>query len=232
MAKRIPKVKLKTKNMASAVGPVDSPAQDRAVSPVRERLIDPVRGDRVVTAYNPAMALEMCERIADGMTLREVCKPGNGFVTYYTFRRWCLAHPELSVAYREARTLSAIAFEEESIDMARQIRDEPSDAARVRSFDVAMNHMRWVAARRNPQLFSEKAAIKLTVPIQINTNLELGGQGTGLPDQIGDGKTYTLEATVQETIETVDAKPLLEGGKPKKNPLAKALTQKKEQADD
>ena len=192
---------------------VDSSAQDRAVSPVRERLLDPVRGDRVVTAYNPMMAVEMCERIADGFTLRELCAPGNGFVTYYTFRRWCLLHPELTLAYREARTLSAINFEEESIDMAREIRNNPGSAQRVRAFDVAMNHLRWVAARRNPQLFSEKAAIKLTVPIQINTNLDLGGS---LMDQTLDksGKsTYTLEATVMELEQDVDAKPLLEGGK-------------------
>src|SRR3990172_526381 len=192
---------------------VDSPAQDRAVSPVRERLLDPVRGDRVVTAYNPMMAVEMCERIADGFTLRELCAPGNGFVSYYTFRRWCLLQPELALAYREARTLSAINFEEESIDMAREIRTDPGSAQRVRAFDVAMNHLRWVAARRNPQLFSEKAAIKLTVPIQINTNLDLGGS---LMDQTLDksGKsTYTLEATVMELEQDVDAKPLLEGGK-------------------
>ena len=192
---------------------VDSPAQDRAVSPVRERLLDPLRGDRVVTAYNPMMAVEMCERIADGATLRDLCTPGNGFVTYYTFRRWCLTQPELALAYREARTLSAINFEEESIDMAREIRKEPGSAQRVRAYDVAMNHLRWVAARRNPQLFSEKAAIKLTVPIQINTNLDLGGS---LLDQTLDksGKsTYTLEATVLEMEQDVDAKPLLESGK-------------------
>lgn len=172
-----------------------------------------MRGDRVVTAYNPAMALEMCERIADGETLRELCAPGNGFVTYYTFRRWCLTQPELSAAYREARTLSAIRFEEESIDLAREIRNTPGTAQRVRAFDIAMNHLRWVAARRNPQLFSEKAAIKLTVPIQINTNLDLGGNT--IDQNMGkDGKsTYTLEATVEEVVQDVDAKPLLEGGK-------------------
>lgn len=164
----------KSKVSPFAPKPVDSPAQDRAVSPVRQRIVDPVRGDRVVTAYNPAMALEMCERIADGETLREICKPGGGFVSYYTFRRWVIEQPELAVAYREARTLSAIRFEEESIDMSREIRADPGNAQRVRAFDVAMNHMRWVAARRNPQLFSEKAAIKLTVPIQINTTLGLG----------------------------------------------------------
>ena len=192
---------------------MDSPAQDRAVSPIRQRIIDPVRGDRVVTAYNPAMAVEMCERIADGETLRGICAPGNGFVTYYTFRRWCLTQPDLVLAYREARTLSAINFEEESIDMAREIRSDPGSAQRVRAFDVAMNHMRWVAARRNPQLFSEKAAIKLTVPIQINTNLNLGGS---LMDQTldkGGQSTYTLEATVEEITMDVDGKPILEGGK-------------------
>lgn len=210
----------------------DSPRQDREVSPERQRISDPVRGDRVVTAYNPAMAIEMCELIADGKTLREICKPGGGFVSYYTFRRWVIAQPELAVAYREARTLSAIQFEEESIDMSREIRGDPGNAQRVRAYDVAMNHMRWVAARRNPQLFSEKAAIKLTVPIQINTNLDLGGS---LIDQtLGKGgeSTYTLEATVQEEVIDVDAKPLLEGGKPKKTSLTKLMKDKEQEKED
>jgi hypothetical protein len=222
------KTKLKAKASPFKLKPVDSPAQDRAVSPERQRIIDPVRGDRVVTSYNPAMALEMCERIADGETLREVCKPGNGFVSYYTFRRWLLMQPELVQAYTEARTLSAIRFEEESIDMAREIRAEPGTAQRVRAYDITMNHMRWVAARRNPQLFSEKAAIKLTVPIQINTNLDLGGKLIDQTLHSGGESTYTLEATVHESIEAMDAKPLLEGGKPKKTSLTKLLKDKEE----
>ena len=198
------------------------------MSPERQRISDPVRGDRVVTAYNAAMAMEMCERIAEGETLRNVCAPGGGFVSYYTFRRWCITQPELARAYQEARTLSAIRFEEESIDLSREIRDDPGSAQRVRAFDVAMNHLRWVAARRNPQLFSEKVAIKLTVPIQINTNLDLGGS---LMDQTfgkhGDS-TYTLEATVHEEVMAADAKPLLEGGKPKKTSLTKLLKDKED----
>ncbi len=212
--------KLKTKQF-NPLKPVDSPAQDRAVSPERQRISDPVRGDRVVTAYNPAMALEMCEQIADGRTLRELCAPGSGFVTYWTFRRWCLLEPDLAAAYREARTLSAISFEEESIDAARAIKDNPGTAQNVRAFDVFMNHLRWVAARRNPQLFSEKAAIKLTVPIQIMTNLDLGGK-TINSDYGKDGNNqYTLEATVVEVVENVDAKPLLEGGKTPRAPKEK-----------
>lgn len=211
---------------ASPFKKVDSPAQDREVSPERQRIIDPIHGDRVVTAYNAPMALAICERIAEGETLRNVCAPGGGFVTYYTFRRWCLSQPELTRAYAEARTLSAIRFEEESIDMSREIRDDPGSAQRVRAFDVAMNHLRWVAARRNPQLFSEKVAIRLTVPIQINTNLDLGGS---LLDQtIGNNgdSSYTLEATVLEEVIDADAKPLLEGGKPKKTSLTKLLRDK------
>lgn len=198
------------------------------MSPERQRIADPVRGDRVVTAYNAAMALEMCEHIAEGETLREICAPGRGFVSYWTFRRWVITQPELARAYQEARTLSAISFEEESIDLSREIRADPGTAQRVRAYDVAMNHLRWVAARRNPQLFSEKVAIKLTVPIQINTNLDLGGS---LMDQtIGrDGdSTYTLEATVHEEVMDADAKPLLEGGKQKKTSLTKLLKDKEE----
>lgn len=214
--------------MATKKKIVDSPGHDRLVSPERQRLRDPVRGDRVVTAYNPAMALEICELVAGGATLRQILAPGEGFVSTDTFRRWRLQQPELARAYHEARVISSFEFEEESIDMLREIRANPGSAQRVRAFDVAMNHLRWVAARRNPQTFSEKAAIKITVPIQINTNLDLGEPSLHLDKDRDGNSIYKVEAVIQEEVVDVDAKPLLEGGKVKKKSLTRIKKEKED----
>lgn len=140
------------------------------------------------------MALAICERIAEGETLSAICSKGSGMPSRQTFHRWVVRYPELSRAYAAARELSAHSLEEEALDMARELKDPQKGRKKltpseVRAFDIAMNQLRWSAARRNPRVYSERGAINVTVPIQINTSLDLGG-----PQQIEN--VYQLKAAV------------------------------------
>lgn len=102
-----------------------------------------------------------------------------------TFQRWVVQYPELARAYAAARELSAHAFEEEALDIARQLSTEGRDftATKIRAFDVAVGQLRWSASRRNPRTYSERGAVQITVPIQINTSLDLGDGGMVACDQ-------------------------------------------------
>lgn len=152
------------------------------------------------STYNPETALAICERIAEGETLSAICKPGSGLPSRQTFHRWVVQFPELSRAYSAARELSAHSLEEEALDTARVLKTQKGrlGAAGIRALDVAMNQLRWSAARRNPRVYSERAATTVTVPIQINTSLGLGG---GTVDNV-----YQLRAEVidQPEPEQVD----------------------------
>jgi len=148
---------------------------------------------KFLTTYQPEVALAIVERIAEGETLSAICAPGSGLPARSTFRRWVVRYPELSRAYSAARELSAHSLEEEALDTARQLKDPAGrkklTPTEVRALDVAMNQLRWSAARRNPRVYSERGAIQVTVPIQINTNLDLGG-GPSVQD------VYELRANV------------------------------------
>lgn len=155
--------------------------------------------------YTPQVALRICEKVAQGETLSDILQPGVGLPSRATFYRWLIQYPELARAYSTAREMSAFSMDEEALDLAREIRRNPGTAIRVRAYEVAMNQLRWSATRRNPKVFSDRAAISLTVPIQINTGLDLG-QGS-LPSVVGpDGKTisevdiYKVEAKVPQTM--------------------------------
>lgn len=173
---------------------VANPSQDVKAGLKKEK-----RGKRWVTKYHPDLALTICEKIAEGMTLSAICRI-EGMPHRQTFNRWVVNNPDLTRAYSAARELSSYAMEEEALDLSREIRANPENSQKVRAFDIGMNQLRWSAMRRNPQVFSEKAALQITVPIQINTGLDLGGTNAG-----GGTKDfpniYEVEAKVEEVVD-------------------------------
>lgn len=195
----------------------DTPLQDRKLNLPRER-----QGERFVTKYNPEMALRICERIAEGETLSSICVSDDEMVARQTFHRWIVGNPELNRAYSAAREISAHSMEEEALDIARLLKDMTDPAsARVRALDVALTQLRWSAGKRNPRVYSEKSAMSFTVPIQINTGLDLGEQGgSAAPDH---PNVYEITAEIVEDEpskdqEPPDDTPFLKAEKAKKNP--------------
>lgn len=190
----------------------DYPAQDRELGLQRQR-----SGGRFLTKYTPDLALQICERIAEGETLKAICN-SEDMPARATFQRWVVQYPELSRAYAAARELSANAFEEEALDIARQLTMEGRDftSTKIRAFDVAVGQLRWSASRRNPKVYSERGAVQITVPIQINTSLDLGDGGMLGVEQ---PDIYQLEAVVDEKripdeeLMQIDA-PVLSGPSP------------------
>jgi hypothetical protein len=157
-----------------------------------------LQNGRFITAYDPGLALIICERIADGETLKTICDDKDKFPHRTTFHRWVVNNPKLALAYGAARELSATGLEEEAIGIAREIqaRAKKVTSPEVRAYEVAMNQLRWSAERRDPKRFSTKGAVSVTVPIQINTSLDMGsGEAQGTPDH---PDIYQLQATVEQ----------------------------------
>lgn len=150
-------------------------------------------GARQITRYSPELALGICERIMNGETLTEICKE-RGLPSRETFRRWCMLYDSLKRAYDAARELSAQSLEEEALDMARTLKGPNTfTSQRIRAYQVAMEQLRWSASRRDPARYGNQNTPTLTVPIQINTNLDLGGEA-----QIADGQhIFKIEAQIE-----------------------------------
>lgn len=165
------------------------PEQDRKLQLAVEHL-----GSRRVTKYDTDLALQICELIAEGFTLTEICNDTDHFPHKTTFNRWCVNNPDLRKAYLSARELSAFALEDHAINLAREIIENPGSAQRVRAFDIAMNQMRWSASKRNPREYGERSSTNVIVPIQINTGLDLG-QGGSHPG-VSDDSVYAIKAQV------------------------------------
>lgn len=153
-------------------------------------------GGRPPSVYRMELAIEVCEKIAQGGTLRAIERL-DGMPPATAFRKWVLEHKDLHDMYALARSMAADAIFDEALDLAREIKETPETGTKVRAFDVLLHQLRWSAGKLNPQQYSERSSISFVVPIQINTPLDLGQGG----DASGSGSVYEVEATITQEFE-------------------------------
>lgn len=149
---------------------------------------------RDLVTYDAEKAQYVCEEIAKGRTLSEIMKTDAEIVpSRPTWYRWLVLYPELKKLYDAARELSASAFEDEMLDMARTLKG-PNEFTQVKTtqYQIALQQLRWSAARRDPSRYGEKQSINLMVPIQINTTLDMG-PGAGGTSTADYDNVYALQ---------------------------------------
>lgn len=173
----------------------DRPNQDRRLGLGKVRR----PGGREVTKYDPALAFRIIEKVAMGGLVYELTDPKNkdGFPSAVTFYRWLTESPELREAYNGAVELSARFMEEEALRISKSAAYAGTDPTnqRLAAVKLYMEQLRWSASRRNPKQFSEKGSLNVVIPVQINTPLDLGGQGSGVIKEIPN--IYTIEAKLE-----------------------------------
>lgn len=191
----------------------DRPEQDREAHLPIARV-----GGRYVTAYNPEIALQIVERVAEGETITQICGKGTGMPHPVTFKRWVVNQPDLARALDAARKISAQSLEEEALDAAREIKAKHRDGTHVRAVEVLLNQLRWSMERRDAAQFGTKAPISVRVPITIVSSLDMGkvqGQILGGDDVYKlsvtrkESESEAIEASYQE----VSGNPLVEASK-------------------
>lgn len=152
-----------------------------------------------LTPEKAELALQVCEKIASGELMRDFLAPGErgALPTETTFRKWVILYPEVARAFNAAVQISAFALEEEAIDTGRKVKRSPGTPQNVSAHRTAIQALQWSAERRNPAIFSAKAPVNLTVPIQINTGLDFGQPGVL---KQSTENVYRLEAKVPADV--------------------------------
>ena len=105
-----------------------------------------------------------------------------------------MQNPTLALAFKLSREVSAYALEEEAITRLRRAADDPKSLPHgaMTAISRLVEQLRWSSEKRHPSVYSAKAALNLTVPIQINTSLDMGdGGATSAP---GFANIYELKA--------------------------------------
>jgi len=165
---------------------------------------------RWFTKYDPSIALDIVERIADGELLIKITAKDAvpKTITKQTFLRWVATVPELSTAYSAAMQISAHAFEEKAIAKAESTAATPGSPQNVSAASLLISQYRWSAARRNPTRYSDKGNTQIVVPININTTLDLGNSKQTIDVEVPDIYTFSIpakETAVEGEFEEVGA---------------------------
>ena len=120
-----------------------------------------MRGGRPST-YTPEVAALICERTADGESLRQICRT-EGMPSRTAVWKWLDTFPEFNAQYAHAREAQA---DSHADDITAIADDEsiPSDSRRIR-----VDARKWIASKLKPRRYGERQEIEhkgaLTVTI-------------------------------------------------------------------
>ena len=165
---------------------------------------------------DPEAVFSFCEQVAFGRDLSDIANDP-GMPTVAQFLSLVMREPQVGMLYDKARAMSAYAQEDEALTrLKNSLADTKMTQVDVRKLEAYVGQLRWSASKRNPQVFSERSNVNVTVPIQINTSLPMGG------DNLAGGTTehpniYELKAdVVREVAEPTVEEALVEQAEERK----------------
>ena len=109
------------------------------------------------TAYNSELGETICERLAEGMTLKAICRMDDIAVAESTVRSWAVNpdHP-FSALYTRAREVGYHMMADELLDIADATETEPGHVARDR---LRCETRKWMLSKALPKVYGDKLAI-------------------------------------------------------------------------
>ena len=122
--------------------------------------------------YEPVIADIICEHLADGISLREICR-GEDMPNKSTVFRWLAAHADFRDQYARAREAQADALADELLDIAddgdndwmeRKGEDGQSLGWRGNGEAIQRSRLRvdtrkWIASKLKPKKYGDKLAV-------------------------------------------------------------------------
>ena len=107
------------------------------------------------TDYTKDMADKICEKIANGRSLRSICAEA-GMPPMKTIYRWLEANEEFRHQYARARDKQADYFAEEIIEIADSAEAE---SAAVSKAKLQIDARKWAASKIAPKKYGDKQEI-------------------------------------------------------------------------
>lgn len=98
--------------------------------------------------FTQALADRICERLADGETLRAICRD-EGMPAERTVRRWAMDRETFSPQYAQAREIGYQGL----ADQLTEIADNDGDPARDR---LRVDTRKWLLSKALPKVYGDK----------------------------------------------------------------------------
>jgi hypothetical protein len=136
-------------------------SQPPATCTATVHIIPPCRGRP--TLYSTELALEICNRIAEGTPLTKICLSPD-IPSYRTVLLWRAEKPEFLQLYKASREDAADTLADRIIELAELVLTGEVEANKAR---VAIDALRWTASKLKPKTYSEKVAVRHQTDAQI-----------------------------------------------------------------
>lgn len=113
------------------------------------------------TTYSVETAKRLCALLAEGKSLRTVCKE-EGMPDLSTVFEWIRTHEEFSLQYAMAKAESSEAWHEEladlgdqAIELAQSV-DSKASGAVVQAVKLKADNIKWMMSKMKPKKYGEK----------------------------------------------------------------------------
>jgi hypothetical protein len=112
--------------------------------------------------YSPELVGIICERLANGESLRQICRDTD-MPAIGTFMRWCNENKDLQEHYARAINIRAdLIFDEiEDIASAAITADNPNEIAGRR---LLVDTQKWRLARMSPKKYGDRISTEVSGP--------------------------------------------------------------------
>jgi hypothetical protein len=104
---------------------------------------------------------EICERIAEGKSLRAICK-ADDMPAISTVMKWLTQDAALAEQYARAREIQADTMFDEVLDIADNSDADPQDRR------VRIDARKWMAGKLRPKVYGDKLDVAHSGGISIN----------------------------------------------------------------
>lgn len=102
------------------------------------------------SGYSLELAEEICQRLADGGSLRKICEDGD-MPTRETVRVWLRDNAEFQQMYGRARIEQAEGFVDRMMERAESVTTENAAACRI-----FVDAVKWYAAKLLPKVYGDR----------------------------------------------------------------------------
>lgn len=148
--------------------------------------------------YNEEIANAICARIADGESLRTICRD-EGMPARGTVHRWLIANPEFQDQYERSRAYQADTLFDEILDIADDGSNDwmekfdgeggnigwKENGEAIGRSRLRIDARKWMAGKMRPKKYSDKQDINLNHGVQDSLSdllSEINGKSKGLPN--------------------------------------------------
>lgn len=151
------------------------------------------RKPRIRPTYSPAIAEEICRRLAEGEGLIAICRD-EGMPAEATVRGWVIDDYEgMAAKYARARDMGLDRMIEETIDIADDsgldvvmTEDGPrADGEVVQRAKLRVDTRRWIASKLAPKRYGDRLQVDATVSVEAMDDSELRATVMELAERLG-----------------------------------------------